>query len=68
MMHPNWWIISISKSQFNNNNLLGNAVMLDDMKPDFLGSMADWIDCWQGECMANCERFTLTEQTSTAVK
>ena len=52
----------------NNNNLLGSAAILDDRKPGFLRSMADWIDCWQGEWMANCERFTLTEQTSSALK
>lgn len=63
-----WWVITNSKSQFNNNNLLGNAAILDDNKPNFLRSMADWIDCWQREWMANCERFTLTEQTGSALK
>ena len=38
------------------------------MIPDFLRSMSDWIDCWQGELMANCEWFTSTEQTSSALK
>ena len=63
-----WWVISNSKSQFNTNNLLGNASILNDMKPDFLRLMADWIGCWKGESMANCERYTLTEQTSSALK
>ena len=38
------------------------------MTPDFLRSMADWIDCCQGEWIANCERFTLTEQIAFALK
>ena len=38
-----WWVISNSKSQFNTNNLLDNAAILNDMKPDFLRLMADWI-------------------------
>ena len=63
-----WWVTSNSKSQFNTNNPLGNADILNDMKPDFLRLMADWIDCWQGEWMENCKRFTLTEQTSSALK
>ena len=31
-----WWDISNSISQFNTNNLLGNAAILNYMKPDFL--------------------------------
>ena len=63
-----WWVISNSKSPFNSNNLLGNAAILGDNKSDFLRSMAEWIYCWQREGMANCERFTLTEQTGSTLK
>ena len=53
------WVISNSKGLFNNNNLLGNAAMLDHIKVDLLRSMADWIDCWQGEWMANVNNNSL---------
>ena len=39
------WVISNPKSQFNNNNLLGDVAIPDDTKPDFLRSMADRVDC-----------------------
>ena len=63
-----WWVVSNSKTEFNSNNRLGNAVILGDNKPTFLRALADWIEEWKDESISNCERFTLTENMSNALK
>ena len=63
-----WWIITNSKSKFNTNNRIGNAAILGDNKPDFLKSLADWLEKWKDEALPNCERFTLTGRTCSALK
>ena len=63
-----WWVVSNSKTEFNSNNRLGNAAILGDNKPTFLRALADWIEEWKDESISNCERFTLTENTSSALK
>ena len=62
-----WWVVSNSKTEFNSNNRLGNAAILGD-KPTFLRALADWIGEWKDEIISNCERFTSTENTSSAQK
>ena len=42
--------------------------MKDDQKPQFLRAFADWIDEWDQLKMPNCEPFTLTAQTSSALR
>ena len=63
-----WWVVSNSKTEFNSNNRLGNAAILGDNKPTFLRALADWIEEWKDESISNCKRFTLTENTSSALK
>ena len=63
-----WWIITNSKSKFNTNNRIGNAAILGDNKPDFLKSLADWLEKWKDEALPNCERFTLTGRTCSVLK
>ena len=63
-----WWVVSNSKTEFNSNNRLGNAAILGDNKPTFLRALADWIEEWKDESISNCEQFTLTENTSSALK
>ena len=63
-----WWVVSNSKTEFNSNNRLGNAAILDDNKPTFLRALADWIEEWKDESISNCEQFTLAENTSSALK
>jgi len=47
---------------------LGNAAVKDDQKPQFLRAFANWIDEWDKLKMPNCEQFTLTAQTSSALR
>ena len=42
--------------------------MKDDQKPQFLRAFANWIDEWDKLKMPNCEQFTLTAQTSSALR
>jgi len=63
-----WWSISNSKERFNSSYRLGNAVVPGDNKPQFLRSLADWIETWESEKIRNAERFTLTAQTSYALR
>ena len=63
-----WWKISNSKQRYDSSNRLGNAATLGDNKPEFLRAFADWLDKWDSEKIPNCEKFTLTAQTSAALK
>ena len=41
---------------------------MNDNKPAFLRCFADWIENWKEQSISNCEKFTLTENTSSALK
>ena len=56
-----WWVIS------NSNYWLGNAAVLDDCKPKFLRMFAQWLQEWQDQKLSNCQKFTLSAQTSAAL-
>ena len=62
-----WWIISNSKMPYNSRDSLGNAAVNGDGKSSFLRSMADWIEEWTNERLPNCQKFTLSAQTSSAI-
>ena len=62
-----WWVISNSKTALNTNNYLGNAAVNGDQKPSVLRAMAEWVQAWETERIANYEKFTLTAQTSSAL-
>ena len=63
-----WWTIVNSKERFNSHNRLGNAAVADDGKPQFLRAFANWLDQWDEMKLPNCEKFTLSAQTSSALK
>ena len=52
-----------SKQKFNTSNQLGNAAVKGDNKPTFYREIASWIEIW-----STCKYFTLTKQTSCAIK
>lgn len=62
-----WWVISNSKAQFSSSNHLQNGVITGDEKPKFLRTMAKWVQHWQEQRIPNCEKFSLTSQTSSAL-
>ena len=62
-----WWVLSNSKARYSTANYLGNAVVIGDNKQSFLSAMTDWIQNWQEKKIPNCEKFTLTSQTASAV-
>ena len=59
-------MISNSKQPFNSKNSLGNAATHGDGKPTFLRKLADWVQEWSEQKLPNCEKFTLSAQTSAA--
>ena len=61
------WVVSNSKTSLNTNIYLENAAVNGDQKPSFLRAMAEWVEAWQTERIPNCEKFTLTAQTSSAL-
>ena len=62
-----WWVISNSKERFKQNNWLGNASVCGDGKPLFLRMFAQWLQEWQNQKLPNCQKFTLSGQTSAAL-
>ena len=52
-----WWILSNSKCQYSTCNILGNAVVSGDKKPEFLREMEHWIEAWQLQKVPNCEKL-----------
>ena len=60
-------MISNPKTTLSTNNYLGSAAVIDGQKPPFLPAMAEWVKTWQTERIFNCEKFTLTAQTSPAL-
>ena len=56
------FVICNAKTQYNTSNMLGNAVICNDSKLEFLLSFATWIEQW-----STCPNFLLTKQTSYAL-
>jgi hypothetical protein len=63
-----WWMIANSKQRFNSGNRLGNAATANDNKPEFLRELANWVEKWDELKLPNCEKFTLSAQTSSALR
>ena len=62
-----WWVISNSKERFKSNYWLGNAAVLSNGKPQFFRLFAQWLQEWQEQKLSNCQKFTLSAQTSAAL-
>ena len=63
-----WWTISNSKQCDNNSHHLGDAAIPGDMKPQFLRAFTDWIEVWDNAKIPSAEKFTLSAQTSFALR
>lgn len=63
-----WWTISNAKGKVNTNNRIGNAAVFGDHKPEFLRALSQWLKQWDEAKIANCEKFTLSKQTSEALQ
>ena len=61
-----WWTISNSKDQYCFGNYIGRAAIQNDNKPGFLREMAAWLKRWDNSKIPNCEKFTLSAQTSSS--
>ena len=53
------FVLCNAKTQYNTSNMLGNAVVCNDSKPDFLLSFATWVEQW-----STCLNFSLAKKTS----
>ena len=62
-----WWKINNSKQEFNTNFRIGNVAVKDDKEPLFLREFANWLEDWQSLQRKNSQKFTLSEQTNTAL-
>lgn len=62
-----WWTMSNSKSQFKNNFHVGDAIKVNDSKPEFFRHLAQWVSEWTLVQSSNSEKFTLSKQTSSAL-
>ena len=62
------WTISNSKDQYYFGNYIGRAAIQSDNKPGFLCEMAAWLKRWDSSKIANCEKFTLSCQISSALQ
>ena len=62
-----WWTISNSKQQFNKNYAIGNAACKNNLKPQFLRTLANWLNQWKTQQRLNAEKFTLSKQTCDAL-
>ena len=65
-LFSSWWAISNSKDQYCFGNYIGRAAIQNDNKPGFLREMAAWLKRWDNSKTPNCEKFTLSAQTSSA--
>ena len=63
-----WWAISNSKDQYCFSNYIGTAAIQYDHKPEFLREIATWLIRWDNSKIPNCEKFTLSAQTSSALQ
>ena len=63
-----WWTISNSKDQYCFGNYIGRAAIKNDNKPKFLREMAAWLKRWGNSKIPNCEKFTLSALTSSALQ
>ena len=62
-----WWTISNSKNIYNTNNKIGNAVVANDKKPEFLNALAQYVSEWYNTNLKGCQKFSLSAQTSNAL-
>ena len=63
-----WWTISNTKGQYCFGNYVGRVVIQNDNKPGFLCEMAAWLKRWDDSKIQNCEKFTLSAQTFSALQ
>ena len=63
-----WWTISNSKDQYCFGNYIGGAAIQNDNKPGFLREIAACFKRWDDSKIPNCEKFTLSAQTSSALQ
>ena len=63
-----WWTISNSKDQYCFRNYIGRAAIQNDNKPGFLREMAAWFKRWDNSKTPNCEKFTFSAQTFSALQ
>ena len=63
-----WWTISNSKDQYCFGNYIGIAAIQNDNKPGFLTEIAAWLKRWGNSKIPNCEKFTLSALTSSALQ
>ena len=56
-----WWLISNSKQRWHTNNYLGDAIISEDGKIDFLNAFANWVEEWSST------ELSMTAQTSSAL-
>ena len=56
------FLVCNSKQQYHSSNKLGNAVVSNDQKTEFLLAVADWVELW-----STSPSFTLPKQTSKAI-
>ena len=57
-----WWMVSNSKSRYHQNPL-GNAVIKDDYRLEFLSDLAGWFEQWSN----GAANFCLSKQTGNAM-
>ena len=48
--------------------IIGRAAIQNDNKPGFLREMAAWLKRWDNSKIPNCENFTLSARTSSALQ
>ena len=61
-----WWVVSNTKMKYSN-NIIGNAAVMGDSKPQFIRALAHWVQEWQNLQYSSTERYCLTTQTSNAL-
>ena len=58
-----WWTIINARTQYSN-NVLANAIVLEDGKADYLHSFASWLEKWS---LTSRNIFSLSKQTFDAL-
>ena len=48
--------------------VVGRAAIQNDNKPGFLRQMAAWLKRWDNSKILNCEKFTLSAQSSLSLQ
>ena len=63
-----WSIVTNCKQPFNSSFYLGDGAKSGEKKADFLRDLEDWIESWDKLKKSNEEKFTLSSQTSHALR